>query len=104
MRGADGGLRRERRCSSDVRESALSSWHTARDRAMTRTIVRTLGGRTERSGAERSGAARPSVRRRIESAFIWRACTREYAEGREREREGEVIITALVECEHQEER
>lgn len=71
--------------------------HGARDRAMTRTIVRTLSEWKRQSGAD-GAAARPSVKRRIENAFIWRACTRRYAQ------KGEVIITALVECERQEER
>jgi len=74
-----------RRCSSDVHESALSSWHTARDRAMTCTIARTLAG-----GTEQNWAVRPTVKTRIESAFIWRACTHIYAEKkRERERQTE---------------
>jgi hypothetical protein len=38
----------------DIRESALSSQHTARDRAMTRMIARALG-RAEQSRAEQTG-------------------------------------------------
>lgn len=77
----------------DVRESALSSQHTARDRAMTRMIARALG-RAEQSRAEQNRAnGLGSVMGRIESAFIWRACIRTYVdeerEGkREKEREG----------------
>lgn len=35
-----------------VRESALSSWHTARDRAMNRTIARTLEEEKEKEEKE----------------------------------------------------
>lgn len=38
--GGEGGLNAD--VVPDVRESALSSWHTARDRAMTRMIARIL--------------------------------------------------------------
>lgn len=70
----------------DVRESALSSQHTARDRAMTRMIARALG-RAEQSRANGLGFV---MMGRIESAFIWRACTRTYVnEDRKREKERE---------------
>ena len=77
---------------------------------MTRTIAGTLRGRTEQSRTKWLG----SLKRRIESAFIRRACTHIYAEvkregegegGREGGRGGgEVIITCYSECEYQEER
>lgn len=40
--GRGGGGRGSADVVPHVRESALSSWHTARDRAMNRTIARTL--------------------------------------------------------------
>lgn len=59
---------------------------------MTRTIARTVEGGTEaRSRTEELGS---SAKRRIENAFIWRACTRIHAEekrddgGKEREERG----------------
>lgn len=38
-----------------VRESALSSWHTARDRAMNRTIARTLEEDEKEEKEDRNG-------------------------------------------------
>lgn len=73
----------------DVRESALSSQHTARDRAMTRMIARALG-RAEQSRAEQSKRAR--VRDGEDRVRFHLACMHTHVRGRgekERDRDGE---------------
>lgn len=82
-----------------VKAPFLRGTRAARDRAMTRTIARAVGGgggeEKERTGGERGERRRRMSKRakfvrRIECAFIWRACMRTYVaeERRGEERSG----------------
>lgn len=98
---AQGGLLHEERgdvlTSFLVKAPFLRGTRAARDRAMTRTIARAVGGgggdetedgRRKRRKEEEEDEQRAKFVRRIECAFIWRACMRTYVaergEGRER--------------------
>lgn len=82
-----------------VKAPFLRGTRAARDRAMTRTIARAVGGgggeekertRRRKGRKEEEDEQRAKFVRRIECAFIWRACMRTYVavERRGEERSG----------------
>lgn len=96
MRGAGRAVTRGARGRFDVvpRESALSSGHTGRSRSCddshdSESCRWREGGEGGGDGSDerRGGEQRAKFVRRIECAFIWRACTRTYVAGGEERRE-----------------
>lgn len=92
-----------------VKAPFLRGTRAARDRAMTRTIARAVGGGGGREGGreeekEEEDEQQAKFVRRIEYAFIWRACMRTYVIQRGEERSGmeQEVIIRLMECERQE--